>query len=507
MEVANVAVRFNRMLDLRERMDDKLRASESRFRNIIEASPVPCALNDEHQNITYLNAAFVRTFGYDRRDIRTLADWWPKAYPDAAYRQGVLTTWQARLEEMKQTGAKFKPLELDIRCKDGTVRAVVVAAEPLEGSFNGEHLVVLYDITDRKRTEDALRASEERLRLFVEHAPAGIAMFDTDMHYLSLSRRWRADYRLGEQDLIGCSHYDVFPDLPERWKEIHRRCLAGAIEHGDEDRFPRADGATDWVRWEVRPWHNGAGAIGGVIIFSELITERVRAGAELREQKARLEALTRRLLNVQEAERRAIARELHDEVGGVLTAIKLNLQSLRGGRSAATSEAALADGVALVDGAIRSVRSISVDLRPTVLDDLGLIPALKWYCERQAQRSGTPIALALDALDLKRAPQLESACFRIVQESITNVLRHAGARHVRVALRRGDVGFELEIADDGAGFDAGAMRRSGNAGEHGGLVGMEERTRLLGGRFAVVTAPGSGTRVLAQFPLPEAGFG
>jgi len=228
--------------------------------------------------------------------------------------------------------------------------------------------------------------------------------------------------------------------------------------------------------------------------------------ATLRESRARLEALTRRLLAVQETERRTIARELHDEVGGVLTAVKLNVLSLRGKRADAAGEAAFADSLALVDGAIQTVRSLSLDLRPAVLDDLGLIPALKWYCERQAQRAGITIDLTLDAIDLKAAPQLESACFRIVQESVTNALRHANARRIQVALRRGDSSFELEIADDGGGFEAAAAQSRGRSGESSGLLGMEERAKLLGGRLNIDSAPGSGARVLVEFAVPDGGF-
>lgn len=142
-----------------------------------------------------------------------------------------------------------------------------------------------------QHTHGKLQDNEEQLRLFVEHAPAAIAMLDNDMRYLVVSRRWCLDYRLGDQNITGLSHYEVFPEIPERWKEIHRRCLAGAVEKCEEDAFPRSDGSTDWIRWEIHPWRKGDGRIGGIILFSELITERKLSQAALLESEQRFRAI------------------------------------------------------------------------------------------------------------------------------------------------------------------------------------------------------------------------
>ncbi len=130
------------------------------------------------------------------------------------------------------------------------------------------------DITARWTAQDALRQSKERFRLFVEHAPAALAMFDREMRYLHASPRFRADYGLGDRDLRGVSHYDVFPEIPERWKEAHRLGLAGEKVCEENDRFVRADGSVHWLRWEIDPWHDSDGQIGGIVIFAEDITER-----------------------------------------------------------------------------------------------------------------------------------------------------------------------------------------------------------------------------------------
>ncbi len=147
------------------------------------------------------------------------------------------------------------------------------------------------EVDERKRAEEALRESEERLRLFIEHAPASLAMFDHSMRYLSASSRWLTDYNLGQTDLIGLSHYEVFPEIPEYWKEVHRRGLAGEVVRADADRFDRTDGSVQWLRWEVRPWHDAAGDVGGIVIFSEDITERKRAEDALHDKEATLSGI------------------------------------------------------------------------------------------------------------------------------------------------------------------------------------------------------------------------
>jgi PAS domain S-box-containing protein len=167
-------------------------------------------------------------------------------------------------------------------------------------------LVVAADVTQVKRTEMSLRDSEERLNILVEHAPAALAMFDRNMRYLHVSRRWKDDFKLGDRDLRGTSHYELFPEIPRRWMDIHRRGLEGEILHSESDQFERSDGSGQWLRWDVRPWRNGEDKIGGIVIFSEDITVRKQAeetlvqfNAELekrvRERTAQLEASNREM--------------------------------------------------------------------------------------------------------------------------------------------------------------------------------------------------------------------
>ncbi len=163
--------------------------------------------------------------------------------------------------------------------KDGRLIDVSITASPIRDAAGKPIGVskVARDITGRKMSEHALQESEERLRLFVEHAPVALAMFDREMLYLRTSRLWLNYYGLIGRDLTGVSHYDVFPEVPEKWKAVHRRGLAGEVVTEESDRFERADGTVLWIRWEVRPWYEIGGAIGGIVIFTEDITMRRKA--------------------------------------------------------------------------------------------------------------------------------------------------------------------------------------------------------------------------------------
>jgi PAS domain S-box-containing protein len=142
------------------------------------------------------------------------------------------------------------------------------------------------DFIERSRADEDLRESEERLQLFVEYAPIAIAMFDRHMRYLVASRRWLTDYGLEGQDIVGRSHYEIFPEVPARWRDIHGRCLGG-IEAAGEDPFD-LDGSRQWLRWEIRPWKRTNGELGGIVIFTEDITERKRMEQEREELFKRL---------------------------------------------------------------------------------------------------------------------------------------------------------------------------------------------------------------------------
>jgi len=229
--------------------------------------------------------------------------------------------------------------------------------------------------------------------------------------------------------------------------------------------------------------------------------ENARLFEDARRTAERLQALSHRMVEVQEAERHLIARELHDEIGQTLTAVKINLQALQRSSDAFRHAAILEENVTVIERALQQVRNLSLDLRPSLLDDLGLVPALRWHVNRQAERAGFTAVFTTDALEARLSPDLEIACFRVVQEALTNVVRHARAQHVLVELQQRDTELELTIRDDGVGFDVQSALERAMHGASLGLLGMDERVSLVGGQMEIESVPMRGTEIRARFPL------
>ncbi len=228
-------------------------------------------------------------------------------------------------------------------------------------------------------------------------------------------------------------------------------------------------------------------------------SDRAKARDELELANRNLKLLSGRLIEAQETERRAIAQELHDELGQTLNAVKLTLHRLE--RSGAGGiDTSIEDALVTTDLAIGQVRAMQVALRPPQLDDLGLVPALRSMAERVARSAGLELAFIADAAIGRVDAQIETVCYRIAQEAITNTVRHAAAAHLRISLRREAESLELVVSDDGAGFVVGQVLAAARRGSIG-IVGIRERAQLVGASVSIDSAPGEGTRVAARFPL------
>ncbi len=306
--------------------------------------------------------------------------------------------------------------------------------------------------------------------------------------------------------VVGQSAFELYREEPQILG-ILRRALAGE----DLSAVIEARGLA-FEAW-YSPLRDDRGELVGVIGAAIDITarkraeeERARLHAQVRASRERLQMLSRQLVEAQEEERRRIARELHDEIGQVLTAVRTNLQAIQLSPDPTTLGPRLGESIGIVERALQQVRDLSLDLRPSLLDDFGLVPALEWYVDRQAQRSGFEADFIADPAEMRFSSILETACFRVAQAALTNVVRHAQAKHVRVELRRTETELQLLVRDDGVGFDvSAALERAAHAATLG-LLAIQERVRLAGGQVEINAAPMQGTEIRARFPLsPPAG--
>lgn len=231
------------------------------------------------------------------------------------------------------------------------------------------------------------------------------------------------------------------------------------------------------------------------------VTELRQAEQARKEYTDRLQALSRRLLEVQEEERRHLARELHDEVGQMLTGLGLILKP-KADLTTNAARIAFEQSRALVDELLEKVRQLSFDLRPAALDQLGLLPGLLAHFERYTSQTGVVVNFKHQGVDGRFAPELETTAYRIVQEALTNVARHAGVAEVYVRVRAAAGTLNIQVEDRGSGFDREAVLATPRSG---GLAGMQERVTLLGGRLTIEARPGAGTQITAEVPLAEAG--
>lgn len=255
----------------RNQIQKHIRESEERYRYLFENNPA-CIIIWDLDNLTVLevNKEVERKYGYSKEEFENMSIFQYRPNEDhdriKDFAQKMLNGHEPI---SKMTWKHIK--------KNGEIMQMEISSHKIQ--YQGKHAILSLatDITDKLKATAALNENKAQLKLFIEHSPAALAMLDKNMHYLSTSKRWLTDYNLGDQEIIGKSHYEVFPETPQRWKEIHQKCLNGANEMCEEDAFVRANGSTEWLKWEIHPWYNEENEIGGIIILSEVITQRKKA--------------------------------------------------------------------------------------------------------------------------------------------------------------------------------------------------------------------------------------
>ncbi len=481
--------------DVSERMraEDALRKSEEHYRLLFRNNPMSMWVYDiDSLKFLAVNATLIREYAYSEAEFLAMTLW--KLVPP-----GEEVLLEQFLSTAQDAGHSFNRRRL--RKKNGAIIDVEISSDKLV--FNGKpaRLVLAHDITERLRAEESLRISEERYQFAVRGSTAGLWDWNilTDHVYYAPRFKELLGYSDAEFPDVLASFYSVLhADDVAPVKLLLDRHLNGQAPFNIEYRLRTHSGEFLWFNARGQAIRDASGKpyrMSGSIVD---ITERKLAEKELQASRAQLQVLSRQLLAAQEAERRHIARELHDEIGQVLTAVSINLHAVK---SVCDPQGIprIEDGIGIVDQAIQQVRNMSLDLRPTILDDFGLYAAIRWYLDRQAPRTGLLMHFDSELHDARLPGDVENACFRVVQEAVTNIVRHARAKTVDVALRQDHDTLDLGIRDDGRGFDVESARRRAGRGDSTGLLGMQERVELLGGKFAIDSAPGTGTLIRVRF--------
>jgi PAS domain S-box-containing protein len=542
-------------IEERKRAEQRLRASEERYRLLFEGLAVPAYMYVlDSLSFVAVNDAAVAYYGYSRDEFLALNL--------AAIRppEDIALLHDRVADVARSASGSLLEMRLRHRKKSGEIVHVELHIHRVDLEGRRAAIVSVLDVTERYSAEQEAAARERRLRAqnigmaalsrsdklersgrdaalneivevtaaALDVARVGIWLFDPARAQLLCQVTY--ENKIGflvDQAITAAHHPEYFravdcdrilaiadarasaltssmtPYLVEHTigamldapiVQLGRRVGVLCIEHAgaprnwhpDEETFAML--AADFV---------------GIVLEAD---GRLQAQRALKDYSDRLAALSRQLLVAQEAERRAVARELHDEIGQALTAVKLHLNVAARAPDRHAAAATLAQAAEVVNGAIAQVRNKSLDLRPSMLDDSGLVPALRWYLDRFQQRSGIEVRFTAAIGDRLPTSEQETVCFRLVQEALTNAARHAQPRMVRVTLARSANGVEISVRDDGRGFDVQAALDRARRGEALGLAGMQERVSLIGGEMEIQSAPGEGCeiRVLVPFtPSPS----
>lgn len=466
---------------------------------IIHATVEAVITVDEQQRIVLFNPAAQRMFGCSEQEAigSDLSRFIPERFR-AAHREHVREFGRSRMAERLMSGDREI---LGLRSSgdefpvEGSISHVEVAGE--DGAQHAFFTVLLRDISERQETQRRLDRLQKRYQVILDQSPTAICVAESgriamaNVACLELFGAKNAAAMLG-RDLLEFFPADARPDLLARIA----RAYAGDPRTWFEQHIVRHDG--DWRDVEIsaaRVPDHGHEAVQLVI---RDVTERNRIDQMLTNSREELRRLSGNLIQVREEERRRIARELHDELGQRLAAIRMLISPLATTPTGCEElHARIEEAEQMVDELVKAVRRIASDLRPAMLDDLGLAAAIEWLAADCAKLTGLQVSMSCQTPDEGIPDAARTAAYRMVQEALTNVTRHAGASRVDIEVRRTDDTLTVRVTDNGIGLMPSATRKAGSYG----LMGMRERAHLLGGSLAISSEPGCGSSIEMRIPL------
>lgn len=492
-------------MDITERIRalEQVKASEVHYRTLVDHAPF--CIHEIDLDGTFLT---INPAGVHMMELREESELLGAPYLDA-----VAPTDRDRVQSLLSKAIQGTSSEFEFTVAgEGSPQYMASNFIPIKSpdGLTQKIMGISQDITQRKKTETALRESEERFDLAVRGTDAGIWDWDLRTNRVYFSPRWKS--------MLGYEDHEITDDLSE-WEtrlhpEDHDRAMVTVQEYLDgktfqyelEHRLRHKEGTYRWILAKGVSTQDESGTQVRMSGSHLDITERKRGEEQLQETYNRLRELSRKLEQVEEAERKRIARELHDEFGQNLTALKFDISWLdrqvrRLGldQSIPDFDQKIYGMKTLIDGGVRTIRQIVTTLRPTILDDLGLFAALEWLAKDFQSRTGTPCTFSNSASHMEELfhSEVSTAIFRITQELLTNVIRHAQASTVQIHVNAEGEVLSLNVTDNGLGLTSEHPTQLGGYG----LAGIRERATLLGGNLDVVGEPGVGTRVMVSIPI------
>ena len=487
----------------RRQAEALLRESEEKYRLLVKNLPAVVYKGYVDCSVDFIDEKVEELTGCPKREFDTRKMKWHDVLLPEDYQKFK----EAFLKGLKDSGSYIR--EYRIRKKDGEViwiqdRGQIICAPDGQVEYISG---VFFDITERRQAEEALQASEARFASFMRYLPGIAFMRDLKGRYLFANEAWERIQLRSRQDWQGKTTAEVWParsGLPHIGKAISRSSPRGSRCRPSK-RFPQEDGIHNWLvnKFPI-PDKDGRPILIGAVGID--ITLRRRAEEALRESEQRLRFLTSQLLSAQERERKRISMELHDELGQSLAVLKLQIRAIE--RTLRDDQQDLkADALELLhylDGVIDDVRRLSRDLSPAILEDLGLQSALKYLLDGVSKHYTVSHSFEVEDLDHLFPAEAQIIIYRIFQECLTNISKHAGATEVSIAVREHNGLISLVIEDNGAGFDPAQVLARRASGRGLGLAALDERARMLGGTLEIRSQPGFGTRMTVVIPIAQA---
>ncbi|OQP60024.1 hypothetical protein A3860_35220 [Niastella vici] len=480
--------------------EQMVREAKDKFRRIFEKLAMPVAAYEiqEPQRFLFINPKFTEWFGYTIEDIPDIEHWRRAAYRNKTYFEKIKKEWYDELSKV-QNGEKqqSRPIDATIYCRDGS-------SKDLEMSFTTDSnllYVTFNDVTERNCATRALQESEKKFRNISEQLPIPICVFSDREETKFLNNAFTETFGYTKEDIPNRMEWlkKAFPDPDDRNKVITNRDWEKAQSLTKSKTFVSQydvtckDGSKKTIEFFVSFGHRH------IYIVANDITGKVKVERELKESHHQLRELTSYLENIREEERKHISREIHDELGQQLTLLKLDL--LQMSKKLKPEEEEMIEKMKQADQLLfetmRSVRKIATQLRPSILDNLGLVSALEWQSREFEKNFGIRCIFESLVAEPHFTTNQSNALFRIYQEALTNIARHAHATQVDAVLSQEENRIVLEIRDNGTGF-----RMEDMAGKKTlGLKGMRERTLMIDGEFTIDSKPGRGTYIHLSIPI------